>query len=82
MGRQEPDAGLRSPGRGQDIIDHLERDQPGQLAQMAWRERPCGYRHRSGYGNLISQRSSRCQGSLRVTTLYTGAPLLCVSNTP
>ena len=51
-------------GRGQDIIDHLERNEPGQLAQMTRRERPRGYRHCPGYGNLISERSSRFKGVL------------------
>jgi hypothetical protein len=63
-GREQPHTGLGSPGRGQDLIDHLERNEAGQLAQMPRREHPRGYRHRPGYGNLISQRSSRFKGVL------------------
>jgi hypothetical protein len=60
---------------------HLERHQPGQFTKMPRCEHPRGYLHHPSCGNLISQRSSRCQGSLRVTTLYAGAPLLRLRNT-
>ncbi|GAA4847635.1 hypothetical protein GCM10023235_25530 [Kitasatospora terrestris] len=40
--RQVPDPGLHSAGLRQRLVDHLERHDPGQLAEMAGRERPCG----------------------------------------
>ena len=62
--RQVTHPDLTPAGLGQDLIDHLERHQASQFAQMTWREHARGYRHRPSYGNLISQRSSRFKGVL------------------
>jgi hypothetical protein len=54
-GWQQPYPLLDAARRGEDLIDHLERDELGQLAQVTRRERPRRYRDRTGYGNLIGQ---------------------------
>jgi hypothetical protein len=54
-GREQPDPLLGTAGRGENLVDHLEGYEPGQLAQMARSEHARGYPHRPGYGNLIDQ---------------------------
>lgn len=34
-GREQPDPLLGAAGRGEDLVDHLEGYEPGQLTQMA-----------------------------------------------
>jgi hypothetical protein len=54
-GREQPDPLLGTAGHGEDLIDHLEGYELGQLTQMAGCEHTRGYPHRPGYGNLIDQ---------------------------
>jgi hypothetical protein len=57
--RQTANPGLHGTGLGQRRINHLERDELGQLTQMTRREHTSGYRHRPGNDTLIQQRGSR-----------------------
>ena len=75
-GGQQPDPLLGSPGRGEGFIDHLERNETGEFAEMTRREPTRSYRDRVGYGNLISQAEFLVLGCLGVTNLDTGTPLL------
>jgi hypothetical protein len=80
-GRQQPLTLLNPAGRGQDRVDHVERDEPGQLAEMTGREDARGYRDRACYGNLIDQAEFLVLGCLGVTNLDTGTALLASRST-
>jgi hypothetical protein len=66
---------LGAAGAGQDRIDHLERNNLGQLPQVARREHPFGYRDFTRDDTLSRQRSSSRRAIL-VESPSTGAPLL------
>jgi hypothetical protein len=56
--RQHPDPGLGRAGGRQRLIDHLKRDDLGQLTQMTRREHATGHRDLPGNDTLVLQRDS------------------------
>src|SRR5262249_15485963 len=75
-GRQVPHPLLHPARLRQRLVDHLERDDPGQLAQMAGRERPGGNNNFTRNDRLGTQRSSR-RTVIFVDTVLAGAPSRC-----
>ena len=75
--RQVTNAGWHPPRRRQDRIDHLERNDLGQLTEMTRREPAAGYRDRAYDDRIIRQRDSRQNKVIFVDTRSTGAPFPC-----
>ena len=71
--RQRPDPGLHRPGRFQHRIDHLERDDLGQLAEVTGREPTRSNHHRATNDRLNRQRNSQVKGRLARTPIDTGS---------
>jgi hypothetical protein len=76
----EPPPGRTS--RGQRLIDHLERHEPGQLTQMSGREHPRRHRHRPGDDTLIQQRDSSWPVLLVEARSLMSPVAMCGTNTP